>query len=82
MTNKPTTAEPGDQREQREARAREELASQYRAAEDAPEGSGRLFHAANVRVMHKRNYADWKDRAAIRAMLTFSDAEKHLEGEE
>lgn len=58
----------------RESEAREVLARAYEAATDAPAGSGHRFHAANVRVMEKRDYADWKDRAAIAAMLEFRRA--------
>lgn len=60
---------------EREARAREVLASAYEKATSGPHNQDKRFHAANVRVMDKRDYADWKDRAAISAMLAFATEE-------
>lgn len=62
MTHSPDHAE----------RAKEVLARSYEKA-DAPPGSGQRFCAANVRVIGKRDYADWKDHAALAAMLAYAD---------
>lgn len=63
-----------------EARAHEVLAKEYERATDSGWESTR-FHAANVRVIGRRDYADWKDRAAIRAMLAFANTDGSTEGE-
>lgn len=48
-----------------DARARLVLAAAY-------ERAGHRFDAANVRVIGKRDYADWKDHAALAAMLAYA----------
>lgn len=54
--------------------AGEMLAAEYeRAAGEGVLGRGERIDAANVRVIGKRDYADWKDRAAIRAILAFAN---------